>query len=269
MQHNTTNAGIFYRKMGNGPAMVLLHGFPADGTLWRNVWDELAVSNTVIIPDLPGSGNSPLNGDAGMADLAERINEVLAEEHIDKAVITGHSMGGYVAFAYAKLYPEKVAGLSLVHSTPAADGDEKKKTRQKSIELIQKGGKTQFIGQMVPNLFSDAVKQSNPMIVKEQIERSMSVEAASIISLYKGMMDRPDTSDVLNVAPFPVQWICGIDDNVIPYKKILGKCHYSPINFVTFYNNCGHMSMLEAPEQLTDDLKTFAMYSNRQLHLSQ
>jgi len=151
---------VYYCKMGSGPAVVLLHGFPESGTLWQNIWHELAASYTVIIPDFPGSGKSVLEKETSIAEMAECVNDIMNNEGIDSAVIAGHSMGGYVAFAFADMYPGKVKGLTLVHSTPEADDDEKIKTRLKSIELIRKGAKNTFITHMVPNLFSENFKIS-------------------------------------------------------------------------------------------------------------
>ena len=256
-------APFFYRKMGSGPAVVLLHGFPESGTLWKNIWDELAAHNTLIIPNLPGSGETPLVP-MSIAEMAEGVKNILDIEQIDTAVVAGHSMGGYTAFAFADLFPERVAGISAVHSTTADDDDEKKKLRVKSIELIQRGAKELFIENMVPNLFSDDFKQSNKAVVEEQIRESLKMSAESMVNFYNAMLSREDTSRVLDNAKFPVQWIIGEKDNVLPYKKILEKCHQSPVNFVTFYKNCGHMSMLETPGQLAKDMKEFIDYCYKQ-----
>ena len=119
---------------------------------------------------------------------------------------------------------------------------------------------------MVPNLFSPAFKQTDPLIVKAQIEDSLQMEDKGMINFYDAMIKRRDNSDILGTATFPIQWICGMDDVVIPYKKILGKYHNSDINFVNFYNNCGHMSMLEAPGKLVSDLVEFIRYSYHYQH---
>lgn len=253
--------GISYRKFGSGPVIILLHGFPGSGMLWRNIWDDLSVSHTVIVPDLPGTGYSVLNGTPGINDMADMIKEIADKETSGQVVLAGHSMGGYFALAFAKAYPDKVAGLSLVHSTTAADDEEKIKTRQKAIELIMKGGKKQFISQMVPNLFSETFKAANPDILQKQVEQSLELTDVALINFYQAMIDRTDTTEVLDTAAFPVQWICGVDDTVIPCKKILEKTNRSNVNFVYFYNDCGHMSMLEAPERLTADLKELASFS--------
>ena len=264
--NRTDQSGIFYRKTGSGPAIILLHGFPGSGILWRNIWDELSVLYTVIVPDLPGSGNSPLQGATGISDMAVMIKEIIDQEKIERALIVGHSMGGYIALAFAKLYPGSTAGLSLVHSTSEADDEEKIKNRKKAIALIQKGGKQAFINQMIPNLFSEATRKAHPEIVEKQATESMEMEEDGMINFYNAMIGREDTTGLLTAVSFPIQWICGLDDNVIPYKKILNKSYKSDINFVSFYANCGHMSMLEVPQKLTDDLISFTSYCHSMDH---
>lgn len=248
---------LYYRKMGSGPVLLLIHGFPESGSLWENVWDALASTFTLIVPDLPGSGKSTHNGTKSLADMAGGIKAILDSEGIEKAVIAGHSMGGYVGCAFAACYPERLSGLSLVHSTPQADDEEKKKNRQKSVDFIRKGGKRIFLNQMVPNLFADDYIVTNPHIVPEQVDKAMQMEEESIINFITAMMNREDSTAVLGTAPYPVQWIAGTKDKLIDHKKILAHCSRSAINFVSFYNNCGHMSMLEAPGRLAADLGAF------------
>src|SRR2546423_12313218 len=88
---------LAYRKNGSGPALLLLHGFPATGSLWDQVVPILSARNTVLIPDLPGTGSSVLEGDKiGIEELATGMKDILDSENIDKAVLAGHSMGGYI-----------------------------------------------------------------------------------------------------------------------------------------------------------------------------
>ena len=258
----TSVGSVFYRKMGSGPAIVLLHGFPESGSLWRYIWDVLSQSFTIIIPDLPGSGSSPLpsSGSISLAAMAAQVKDILDAETITKAVICGHSMGGYVAFAFAAQFADRVAGLSLVHSTPVADDDEKKTNRKKAIELVQKGGREAFLKQMVPNLFADGFKQNEPALVNEQIANALNMSAESITNFYAAMMERPDSTAILDAPSFPLLWILGSDDNLIPFTKVLQFCFRSDINFVSYYKGCGHMSMVEAPDKLAADLLRFAAY---------
>jgi len=251
---------LYYRKMGHGPVLILIHGFPSDGEIWNSIQAELSESFTLLIPDLPGTGKSILEGIVSIDDLADCIKAVLDAEGLDQVVIAGHSMGGYVGCAFVARYPDKVAGLSLIHSIPVADDEEKKIQRLKSIDLILNGGKIPFIKQLIPNLFSNDFKQAHPEVVEKQIELAIGFEDESLINFYNAMIGRKDQSKALSEAEFPVQWVIGKDDKVIFYKKILELCYKSQINFVTFKNNCGHMSMLEMPASLLADLKEFTDY---------
>ena len=252
---------IHYRKLGDGPAVVLLHGFPEDGMLWEQIIPVLANTFRVIVPDIPGSGDSTLlNTDVSIEDLADSISDVLYKEQIQEAVIVGHSMGGYISLALAEKKPSLFKGLSLVHSIASADTEEKKEVRRKSIELIRKGGKEPFVKGMIPNLFSSHFKALHPEVVQMQIERAMRMKDESMIAFYNAMINRPDRTNILTGAGFPVQWIIGKEDNVVSLDSALQQSRKARINFVTMYNNCGHMSMLEQPERLANDLKEFIVF---------
>jgi pimeloyl-ACP methyl ester carboxylesterase len=255
---------LFYRKFGNGPALVLLHGFPESGVLWQQVWPALAEHFTVLVPDLPGSGDSSRGTmKITMESMADAVNGMLEAENIESAVFAGHSMGGYVSLAFASKCGQKVKGLSMVHSTAYADDEEKKNNRRKAIELIRKGGREAFIRQMIPALFSSATKQTRPGIVEKQVDSGLQLEADSLVAYYEAMIERPDRTEILKTANFPMQWIMGKDDTVIPFTKGLQQCTLTSINFVSVYNMCGHMSMLENDKELTKDLTDFTNYCAR------
>ncbi len=251
---------MYYRKAGTGPALVLLHGFPDSGTIWDGIIPELSAAYTVIVPDLPGSGNTKLGKETMLPEMATGIKQILDFEHIPKAVFAGHSMGGYVALAFARLYPGYVSGLSLVHSTPAADDDEKKAARLKVIELVRNGGKPAFIKQMTANLFSEAFRTANPRKMNEKTEAGLRISDEGLINFYKAMIAREDTTALVKSAQFPLQWIAGAHDGIINYKKTLKDCHQSGINFVALYSDCGHISIIEDPAKLVADLKHFSDY---------
>ena len=195
--------------------------------------------------------------------MAMGIKAILDFEKIDKAILVGHSMGGYIAFSFADQYPASVKGLSIVHSTPLADDEEKIKNRKKIIDLINNGGKSIFIRQMIPNLFAQDFKQKNGSIVEEITETALENKEATLINYYNAMISRKDYSDELMKYDFPMQWIMGMEDNILNYTKNLEKCIKSNINFVLCYANCGHMSMIEKPELLKTDLLRFFKYCNK------
>lgn len=243
------------------PALVLLHGFPENSGLWREVSPLLQNDFRVICPDLPGAGESHYTGDhLHLEDMARMLHDTLQEKEItQKVVVAGHSMGGYAALAFAALFPDRLAGISLVHSTCRADDDEKKKTREKTIRLLQKGGKEIFVKEMVPGLFSDLTKQNQPSLISEQIARALKMPAESMIRFYEAIAARPDRCKVLEQAPFPTQLILGKEDALIPVKSTLAQGRLAAVSFVEVLN-CGHMGMLEAPEATANALRAFAGY---------
>lgn len=254
---------FFYRKMGKGPVAVLLHGFPESGTLWRNIWTGLSGGYTLIVPDLPGAGDSTLSGSASIAQMAAGVKDILDKEQIEKAVIIGHSMGGYVALAFADMFPGSVAGLTLVHSTTAADDEEKKKTRQKVIDFVQKGNKTAFLEQMVPGLFAQEYAAKERQKVQEQVDSALLMSTEGLVNFYKAMMERPERTAVLKNARYPVQWIIGAKDALMAPSKLIGFAYTAQVNFIAYYTDCGHMSMVEMPDELENDINEFLNYCYR------
>lgn len=252
---------IFYRKAGAGPVLLLLHGFPEDGSAWENIWPVLANHFTVIIPDIPGSGRSQAGTEIlSMEYLASVMNDLMIHEEIHKAVIAGHSMGGYLAMALAAERFPWIQGVSLVHSSAAPDTEEKVLNREKAISLIERGGKEAFIQGMVPNLFSKKFRENHPEVLQRQKEKGMEMAGESMIAFYKAMIKRKDNRDILRQARFPVQWIIGKEDEVMLPSASLEQSRLASINFVSFYEHCGHMSMLEQPEKLAQDLNEFTQY---------
>ena len=262
MQHKNIQSlkfpNLHYRIMGQGYALVLLHGFPETGELWSEVRDALSKEFTLIIPDLPGSGKSnrctePLT----MELIAASVKLILDEEGINKVVLAGHSMGGYAILAFAEMYPEYLKGIVMVHSMANEDIDEKKEQRRKSIALIEKGGKDAFVRQMIPNLFSESYRKNNEVKLKVHIEDALKQEAESLSDFYNAMIKRPDRVQLLSGLQFPVQWLIGKEDTIAALDKVLQQSTSANVNFVEVYSDCAHMGMLEQPSMLVKDMIRF------------
>ena len=118
---------LFCRDIGTGPVVLLLHGFAEDGTTWDNLAGPLSAHCRLIIPNLPASSS--------MEDLAATIASLLDHLGIDKCIMIGHSMGGYITLAFAEKYPDRLTAFGLFHSTAYPDNEEKKAVRRKSIEI--------------------------------------------------------------------------------------------------------------------------------------
>ncbi len=251
---------LSYRIVGQGMPIVLLHGFPVSGALWSRVWGGLAENYTVIVPDFPGVGGSDVMPDLSMKKMADAVKQVLDNEGITAAVVAGHSMGGYVAMELVNTYPNVIKGLAMVHSVASADTDEKKEQRRKAIALIEKGGKDAFVKQMIPTLFSEETIVKQPDLIETQLKEALKTPAESLVAFYNAMINRENRVKLLQEAAFPVLWIAGASDNLIPKEKIMQQTILSSVNFVEVYGNCGHMAMLEEPDRLIMDMTDFLKY---------
>ncbi|MCK7559644.1 alpha/beta hydrolase [Chitinophaga sedimenti] len=217
---NNGNHKGAYRDEGKGKVVVLIHGFGEDGSVWEHQQAYLSNYCRVIVPDLPGSGKSPL-ADVSMEAMAGFIHAILLQEKVVQVTMIGHSMGGYVTLAFADKHPEMLEGFGLFHSTAKPDTDEKKEGRRKSIRMIEQYGAEAFVRQTLPNMFSNAFREAQPQRVDEYIRRGLQAEAASLVAYYEAMIQRPDRTAVLKDTKVPVLFIIGKDDTAVPPDSVL------------------------------------------------
>lgn len=248
---------IFYRTIGEGPVVILLHGVPFDGNLWSNQFNAFE-NYKLVIPDLPGSGRSEMIEDMSIQGMAECVKEIIVHETASlffksgephSAVVIGHSMGGYITLALAEKHSELLNGFGLFHSTAYADSEEKKEARKKTIETIQQNGVQEFIKNSVPNLFSAVTKAEKPEIIAGQIRSSYNFSADAIVSYQTAMMQRPDRTSVLKNSTVPVLFILGKYDNAVPVKDGLQQCSLADLTYIHVLENAGHMGMKEEPSE--------------------
>lgn len=242
------NNRVVYHRYGQGLPVVLVHGFGEDHRVFEQQVNYLKNSYLVLTPDLPGSGASELPpSEVSMEMLAETLEDIRKAEQLDKFVLIGHSMGGYITMAYAEKYPQRLLGYGLFHSTSAADDDEKKKTRQKAIEFIRTHGSAKFLAEAIPKLFSEESRSSQPQLIEEMISRYSDFDPGALIAYYEAMMKRPDRSEFLKKARVPVLFIAGQFDETIPLENMLKLVSLPEFSYIHICNHSGHMGMLEEP----------------------
>lgn len=254
---------IHYSIHGKGHPLLLIHGFPNDSSAWEPVLAALSQQFWVVLPDLPGAGKSAsLKEPLTMEAMATAINDILVKENIAQAVLAGHSMGGYVAMQCAAMFPQKIKGVSLIHSLASADNDEKKEMRRKAILLMKKGEaeKAMFLKGMAGNLFAPDFAQQHPEKVQSIVANGMKLSAVELADFYTAIMNRTDKTSVLPTLDFPVQWIAGNFDNATSMKDALEQCSLAKVNSIHLYKPCGHMSFMEMPERLLADLSSFVEF---------
>ncbi|HEV8082860.1 MAG TPA: alpha/beta hydrolase [Chitinophagaceae bacterium] len=239
------NKKIFYRVVGKGKPVVLLHGFAEDGSLWNYQIEKLKQNFQVIIPDLPGSGASEMiEGKLSISDYADAIKSIVDVEIRKDAIaftIIGHSMGGYISLAFAEKYLELLNGIGLFHSTSFADDDQKKEARNKGIDFIKKNGAETFLKNTAQNLFSETTKKENPALPKKLITLSKNLTPDVLIQYYEAIRDRPDRSSILKYFAKPVLFIQGFYDNATPLQSGLEQSHMAPVTYFKILKDSGHV----------------------------
>ncbi|MBI5951510.1 MAG: alpha/beta hydrolase [Chloroflexi bacterium] len=244
------NISLAYEKWGSGAPLMLIHGYPLDHTIWNDVANLLKDDFTLILPDLRGFGQSTTVETAyTMSDMADDLAGLLDHLGIEKTAIAGHSMGGYVALAFAKKYPQRVSGLGLVASQAAADKPEGKAGRyQTAAEVANKGAGVVAKG-MTPKLSADAKVQE---FVRPLMERQT---PSAVIGALKAMAERENLLSHLSSASFPVVIIHGDADILIPIDRAREMKNALPSAQLVELQGIGHMPMMEAAGKTADGLR--------------
>lgn len=251
---------IAYLKTGKGKPVLLLHGFAEDSYVWRKQVDFLQSYCQLIVPDLPGSGRSDLLTDThalSMEALAACVYGLLQHEGIDQCIVIGHSMGGYITLALVEQYPAIISAFGFVHSTAYADNEEKKKNRQRGIEIIGKNGGHAFIRITTPNLFSKKFKEVHSDEIEDLIERGQSFTDKALQQYYFAMMNRPDRTKILSGSGKSVLFIIGTEDVAAPLNDVLKQTHLPAVAYIHILQNTGHMGMWESPADVNRFLLNF------------
>ena len=239
-----------YERRGRGEPLVLIHGYPLDRTTWNEVASLLETYFDLIIPDLRGMGQSDtMDKTYTITDLASDIAGLLDHLKIQKVFIAGHSMGGYVALAFARAYPNRVRGLGMISSQVLADPPERKAGRYKTAKDVEEKGIGVVVDSMTTKLSADVRVQS---FVREVIQRQ---KPAGVIGSLKAMAERDDSGDLFKSFKFPVVIVHGDTDALIPVergremKAALPSAHYAEVK------SAGHMAMMENPKAVTVALR--------------
>ncbi|RNI26199.1 alpha/beta fold hydrolase [Rufibacter latericius] len=249
---------LAYTEAGTGPALVFLHGFCESKDVWTDFIKPLVHQFRVIALDLPGHGESPATQDFSMESQARQVQETLKELQVEKCLLIGHSMGGYVSLAIAELFPELLYGLCLFHSSALPDTEEKKDSRNKTAEFVQKHGIDKFMDSFVAPLFAE----SNRVSCADAIEKMQAIGKATpqetVLGCLQAMRDRPDRTEVLKTTAAPVFFIAGKEDPAVPLEATLQQCHLPENSMTYFLGHVGHMGMFENTALTRQALLKFA-----------
>ncbi len=249
------NAAIFYTDQGKGTVVVLIHGFLENSTMWDKITPELSKRNRVITIDLLGHGKSDCLGYVHSMELfAETIAAVLKELRIRKCILVGHSLGGYVALAFAEQHPQKVKGLCLMNATSNEDNSERKSLRLRANKMISNNF-TNMVRMSFANLFGPKSKT----IFKEEMELAISealkTPVQGYIAAQEGMQLRVNRNHILTENTFKKLLIIGEKDPVLDFKTSLKEAEKTNSKIIVFPD--GHMGHIENKLALSDALTDF------------
>lgn len=254
---------LSYRVYGQGRPVILVHGFGEEANVWDGLISHLKDRYQLIVPDLPGTGESALIPDMSIAGMAETIHTIVHEEELETCTVIGHSMGGYITLAFAEKYWNHLAAFGLFHSTSYADTEEKKATRRKGMAFIREHGAFEFLKTATPNLFSPETKEENIALIEKQIAGLSRLTPEALIAHYEAMIGRPDRTHVLRQTRVPVLFIIGQSDNAVSPDDSLQQSHLPGISYIHLLPHSGHMGMLEEPEACNRILDEFLLETEK------
>ena len=249
------NTTVHYTSAGTGSTIVLLHGFLENSTMWNEITKVLSKKNNVICIDLLGHGKTENHGYIHtMKDQAEMVKAVLNHLRLRKYVLIGHSMGGYIALAFIKLFPQNVKGLCLMNSTALPDSEEKKINRDRAIKAVKQNHKT-FVRIAIPMLFSEENRTIFTSEIKQITHEALQISPQGIIASLEGMKIRENLTPIYKNSNFPIHMIVGKQDPALNYDSLIQQTKNTNVNLVEFPD--GHMSYIENKNEL---IKAFTMF---------
>ena len=232
--------------------IVLIHGHGVDASLWDSIYAGLVSDVPVLKPDF-----ARLTQHTTMEGYAGELYDRLQEEGVKNVVLVGHSMGGYMALAFAERHPEMMCGLCLFHSTAFADDETKKIQRQQIINNLTLDGSRVFLNTAITNMFAPANRDRMDDLKQELIDRFSTLPSDALQAGIRAIMSRPDRVEVVKAASFPVLIIAGQHDQLVPIGTSQELAGAVPAAGIVVLETSGHLGMIEQPEESLQALNTF------------
>ena len=233
---------------GAGVPLVLLHGFPLSMAMWDPIRPGLAEAARVITADQRGFGASGKPaGDYSMDSLAADVLWLADALGLERVILGGHSMGGYVALRFAALHRDRLAGLILVDSRAEADPPEGRARRDAAIARIERDGGAGFLDEFVPNLVGESTRARALRFLAELRAIAAEVPDHVLAGCLRGMRDRPDSTGVLRSLDVPALILVGAEDVITPPASARAMAELLPRATLAVIPGAGHTPPVERP----------------------
>lgn len=234
-----------YRGKKGKPTVVLLHGFLETRKVWGDYVKVLSKKYAVLNIDLLGHGKTGcLAYVHTMEEMAEMVRAVLKTHDVRKGLFVGHSMGGYVALAFAEMFPDNVKGICLFNSSAFADSESKRLDRDRAIKVV-KSNHERFINEVIPKLF---VRMDTPALkaaLKQTLKEALRTPKQGIVAALEGMKIRENREIVLKFAPCPVMFVIGKQDGLLNYKDLIEQSKLNERGVHYLSERGGHLCFFE------------------------
>lgn len=245
-----------YQEAGEGPPLVLVHGFPFDRRMWVGQLEALSGIRRVIAPDLRGRGLSPHPADKGWSidDHADDVARLIEDLEAGPVDVGGLSMGGYVLFALRRRHPELVRSLILMSTRAAADSPEARRTRDEQAALVRSRGTGALAEKLLPRMLTAEAGEQVRGLVLEMIEETSGETAgADLIA----MRDRPDSTPDLPSIAAPTFVLHGAEDQIVPADEARAMAAAIPGAQFSAIPRGLHLAPLELASDANVDLQLF------------
>lgn len=250
-----------YTDEGDGIPLVFIHGFPLNRNTWSKQVEVFKSSYRVIAPDLRGLGETEATpGPAPMSCFAEDLNALLHHLGTGPAILVGHSMGGYVALAFAKAFPKALRALVLVGTKAGADSPEGAAARRVMAGKVRAEGTSVVVEAMAPKMLS----ARHPDEVMSASARAFMASAnpEGVISALLGMAERPDAGSWLGKIRVRTLVIAGADDTIIPPSESETLMMGIPSAQLKIIPKAGHLVAFEQPDAFNDALREWLAWGS-------
>ncbi len=254
-----SEVGLFVQE-ADGKTLLFVHGFPLSHAMWRFQMETFGREYRAIAPDLRGLGDSYVPEPYtcySMETYATDLKNLLDRLRVKKAVLIGLSMGGYIAFAFLRLFPERVRALVLADTRAEADSPEGIEARMKGIESVKAQGPSALVEGMIPKLFAPATLEKNPWLVQEVRAMMERQNSTGVMGALWAMAHRPDSRPDLPNIEIPTLVMVGEEDVLTPPGMAREMADSIPGARLTVIPGAGHMSPMEAPEAFNEALMDF------------
>ena len=259
-QSRASGGMVSYRELGDGPGepLILLHAFPLNGRMFEPQMEAFSEGRRVVAPDYPGFGRSPRTpAQPDIRYYAEGVRGLLDRLGLERVVLGGVSMGGYVAFGCMRLFPEMVSGLILADTRPDADSEETRENRKNMARRVADEGVEVLIELQMRRLLARYTLEKNEEVVEEVHNMILESSPGGVVAALGAMRERPDSTPLLEEIEVPTLVIGGEEDGISSPEVMGAMAEKIPDSRHVTLPRAGHLSNLEAPEGFNAALKEF------------